>query len=438
MNLRPYQERAIEALRASYRSGHRAPVLVLPTGGGKTVIAAAIVAGARARGQRVLFLAHRAELLAQTAAKLGDGVRVVQAERDDGPSDSPVVVASVQTLVTPRWADRLPPADLVIVDECHHAAAPTWAALARRYADARLLGLTATPQRGDGAPLGDVFDDLVVGASIRELTAEGHLVPCHVYVPAGGSVSSTRLACSPLDAYRRHGEGQRGVVFCSTVEQAAEVAGRFSADGTPAAVVHGGMADDRRADTLARFRAGELRVLTNVHVLTEGWDDPGCAVAILARSCDAACTYLQAVGRVLRPAPGKDHAVLVDLAGVVEKHGLPDADRIYALTGKAITTAAQAIRQCAVCGAVFASAACPRGCVPDVPSRVIVEQNLKTVAAPTRQYATEFEAKITAKLSGYCQVCRGSYGPGTQIMYRRGRFFHPHASCWRPGWDAAV
>ena len=322
MNLRPYQERAIEALRASYRSGHRAPVLVLPTGGGKTVIAAAIVAGARQRGHRVLFLAHRAELLAQTARTLGGDVRVVQADRDTGPAASPVVVASVQTVAAPRWAERLPPADLVIIDECHHAAAPTWAALAARYADARLLGLTATPQRGDGAPLGDVFDDLVVGASIRELTEAGHLVPCRVYVPAGGDVSGRRLACSPLEAYRRHAGGQRAVVFCSTVEHASEVAERFRTDGVPAGTVTGSTPDDVRARTLAEFRAGELRVLTNVHVLTEGWDDPGCAVAILARSCDAASTYLQAVGRVLRPAPGKDHAVLVDLAGVVEKHGL--------------------------------------------------------------------------------------------------------------------
>jgi superfamily II DNA or RNA helicase len=365
-------------------------------------------------------------------------VRVVQADRDTGPADATVVIASVQTVAAPRWAERLPPADLVIIDECHHAAAPTWAALAARYADARLLGLTATPQRGDGAPLGDVFDDLVVGASIRELTEAGHLVPCRVYVPAGGEVSGRRLACSPLEAYRRHAGGQRAVVFCGTVEHASEVAERFRADGVPTGTVTGSTPDDVRARTLAEFRVGELRVLTNVHVLTEGWDDPGCAVAILARSCDAASTYLQAVGRVLRPAPGKDHAVLVDLAGVVEKHGLPDADRIYALTGRAISSGGQSLRQCAVCGAVFTSATCPEGCVSAVPPRVIVEQRLDTVAAPTRTFATEYELALVAKLSGYCQVCRSGYGPGTQIMYRRGRRFHPHRACWRPGWEAAV
>jgi superfamily II DNA or RNA helicase len=228
------------------------------------------------------------------------------------------------------------------------------------------------------------------------------------------------------------------VVFCSTVEHASEVAERFRTDGVPAGTVTGSTPDDVRARTLAEFRAGELRVLTNVHVLTEGWDDPGCAVAILARSCDAASTYLQAVGRVLRPAPGKDHAVLVDLAGVVEKHGLPDADRIYALTGRAISSTGQSLRQCAVCGAVFTSATCPEGCVSAVPPRVIVEQRLDTVAAPTRTFATEYELALVAKLSGYCQVCRSGYGPGTQIMYRRGRRFHPHRACWRPGWEAAV
>ena len=93
---------------------------------------------------------------------------------------------------------------------------------------------------------------------------------------------------------------------------------------------------------------------------------------------------------------------------------------------------------CAVCGAVFTSATCPEGCVSALPPRVIVEQRLDTVAAPTRTFATEYELALVAKLSGYCQVCRSGYGPGTQIMYRRGRRFHPHRACWRPGWEAAV
>jgi DNA repair protein RadD len=350
MILRPYQERAITDLRAQYQAGKKAVCLVLPTGAGKTVVASEVIRSAIGRGRKVLFLAHRQELVAQSVAKLAavgvPDVRVIQAAQTTGPSDARVTVASIQTLA--RRADR-PPADLVIFDEAHHVAAETWRELAANYQRGHLLGLTATPERGDGAALGDVFDGLVVGATMKDLTEAGHLVQCKAWAPIA-DLKSGQLAKNPIDAYTQITPGKRAVVFCKTVEEAKGWAADYDAAGHRAAVVHDGMSAQARKDTLAAFAAGDLRVVANVYVLTEGWDDPGCEVCVLARNPKHESLYIQMVGRVLRPAPGKEYATILDLAGCIQRHGLPIAERVYSLDGKAISIKRGAERQCQYCG----------------------------------------------------------------------------------------
>lgn len=371
--LRDYQERAIAALRASYAAGRRAPVLVAPTGAGKTRIAAAIISMSVARGNRVLFCAHRAELIEQTARALADAgigdVRVIKAGAHTGRSDAPVAVASVQTIT--RWdPSRMPDVGLVVFDECHHCPARTFRRIAEAYPHAKLLGLTATPQRADGQPLGDVFDDLIVAATVRELTELGHLVPCRIWAPPG-VLDAGDIAIDPVDAYERHGDGQRAIVFCSTVAYATALGEEFHRRGHTATTLHGEMGADTRRRVLAWFRDGELRVLTSVGILTEGFDDPGVSVAILCRRPEHAGTYLQIVGRILRPAPGKTHATLIDLCGSALVHGTPDMARAYGLSGRAISKPERdAIRQCPTCGAVFLAgpAHCPT-CGTELPRR---------------------------------------------------------------------
>lgn len=370
MKLRPYQESAIEGCRAEYRAGRRAVLLNLPTGAGKTVCAAAIILAALARGNEALFLAHRKELISQSVAKLAEAgvtdVRVIRAEHDEGRPDAPVTVASIPTLTTPRWADKLPRAGLVILDEAHHAKARSWERLAGSYASARILGLSATPQRSDGAALGDLFEAIVVGATVRELMELGHLVRCRVWSPPT-LLESGKLALTPLEAYRAHAGGQRAIVFCTRTEDAERYAAELTAGGVPAAAVHSKLSEGRRDDVLARFRAGELRAAVNVGVLTEGTDIPEAAVCILARAPEHAGLFLQMVGRVLRPAPWADkrEAVLVDLCGSVLVHGTPDMDRRFTLDGKGISGVDRlAIRQCGVCGGVFEAARATRGRCP--------------------------------------------------------------------------
>jgi DNA repair protein RadD len=362
VKLREYQERAITDLRAQYSAGKRAPVLVLPTGGGKTVIAAAIVRGAIERGNRVLFLAHRSELLDQTINKLEQAgihnVRLVRAAVTRGPNDAAITVASIPTLA--RRTD-LPKADLVVFDECHHVVAKTWARIADAYRSSRLLGMTATPQRSDGQSLGDIFDSIVVGSTVQELTALGYLVPCRVWAPSG-STNSGEIAISPADAYTKYTPGKRAVIFCVTVEHAERVAAEMP---VPCGVVHGDMPAGERARTLARLKSGELLAVANVHVLTEGWDMPEVEVCIMTRKPDHSATYLKCIGRVLSPAPGKEQAILLDLGGSVWTHGVPDSAREYTLDGEGIKadTEREPIRQCPTCGSVFLAPAdgmCPQ------------------------------------------------------------------------------
>lgn len=426
MNLRPYQQRAIDGLRASYASGKRAPCLVLPTGAGKTVVAASIIHSAVGRGKRVLFLAHRAELLEQSVSKLENAgvtdVRLIRAEHDIGNPLAPVTVASVQTLT--KWGDRMPKADLVVFDECHHVIARTWASIADYYSAAHLLGMTATPQRGDGKPLGDIFDALVVGSTVKELTALEHLVPCRVWAPTT-ELDTAQLAMGAADAYAKHGNGQRAVLFCSTVDHARLVADEMNAAGVRCEVVHGSGGD--RSGALRRFRDGETRTIANVHVLTEGWDDPGVAVCMLLRKPQHAGTFLQMVGRVLRPAPGKTTATLIDLCGSVLEHGTPEAEREFALDGKGITqTDREPIRQCPTCGGVFLSTPGMTGCpqcgaalpVREIKLPVSVGVGLSELPSlPPRVWTVAIEAKFP----GRCARCEGRVTPGERIIWAKGQ-----------------
>lgn len=351
MNLRPYQEEAIARVRASMLAGNRRVVLVMPTGAGKTRTCAEIVHRYEAAGKRALWLAHRAELVDQTAATLARlglivGARCAGATTPPNPF-APVQVASVQTLLA---RNERPDADIVIADEAHHfaEAAENWAALLDSYPRARILGATATPERGDGSGLG-CFDALVVGSTVRQLTDAGYLVPCEVMRPDTPKAPG-ELAQNPVDAYMEHAAGRRAIVFARSVPLADEYAQEFSMRGVVARAISAETPWAERRLYLEAFARGDIRVLVNVYVLTEGFDDPGVSCCILARGCGSAGMYLQMVGRILRPAPGKADAVLLDLRGASHEHGRPDDEREYSLAGRGIRLR-DPNSYCPVCGA---------------------------------------------------------------------------------------
>lgn len=244
----------------------------------------------------------------------------------------------------------------ILTHNCHHYSSDDWHTLAKGYPDAIRVGFTATPMRSDGRGMSPAFDSLIVVATIKALTAIGFLVPCRVIAAAdkdGNPLERPNLSHSPVDAYLAHANGQRTVVFADFVSNAEKFVAEFREKGVDAVIIHGKLSDrDRKAALDAHARGA---VLVNCMVLTEGWDSPETAVCILAKGCGSVGTYLQIVGRVLRPAPGKTEALLIDLTGrSFDKHGPPDDDRLYSLTGKGIRAKGEGdiddTVYCAICG----------------------------------------------------------------------------------------
>jgi superfamily II DNA or RNA helicase len=381
MQLRAYQSKAIEDLRNAYRAGAKAPLLVGPCGMGKTVIFTAIAQSAVARGRQVLILVHRRELLHQASRKLTEiGLDHGLIASGIPATDHPVQVASVQTL-----ARRLSGMDwqpsLVIIDEAHHASAGSWARILQQWPDAYRLGVTATPCRLDGRGLSTAFDSLVLGPTVADLTATGYLSAARIYAPpvvadlsglrrragdyaidqAATAMDRPTVTGDAIGHYSRLAAGQRAIAFCCSIAHAESVARSFNAAGISAATLLGNTPD--RDAVVAGFDAGSVQILVTVDVVSEGFDIPAAGCAILLRPTQSLGLYLQQVGRVLRPAPGKDAAVILDHVGNVTRHGFPDDHRQWTLehgAPRASGPAAPSVRTCPQCFAAFKPAPiCP-------------------------------------------------------------------------------
>jgi superfamily II DNA or RNA helicase len=370
--LRDYQLAALDSLRAEIRANRRRLCLVAPTGSGKTSIAAEMIHGATARGNAVLFLAHRKELIEQASARL-DSVGVdhgVMMADHPRRNSLPVQVASIQTLVRRKF----PPAQLVIVDECHHAAADSYGRIWSAYSDAWIIGLTATPWRSDGRGLAELFDASVVAATPAELMARGYLCRYTGYAYAapnlkgvrtvggdfeqqelGERCSESRLVGDVVSQWEAHASGMKTVLFAVNIRHATALAQEFAGRGIAAEVVHHELAKQERDAVIQRLRSGETRIVCNVGILGEGVDIPDLQCAVLARPTKSLALYLQQVGRILRPAPGKESARIHDHGECVARHGLPDDARDYTLEATRETQLASVsqTRQCPKCFALM-------------------------------------------------------------------------------------
>lgn len=355
--LRPYQRQCVADLRRSYATGHRAPLLVLPTGAGKTVVFAEITHGARRKNKRTLIVVHRRELLKQASSKLiWAGVQHGIIAAGYGPSPEELVqVASVQTLI--RRLDELPAFDLLVIDEAHHCRADQWQQLLKTQQNAKLLGVTATAARLDGRGLGvsagGSFDDLVIGPDVGELGSGGYLAAPRCFLPdqqldlsgvrtrAGDYVAADLeplvgdrvIIGNAVEQYRRHADHQPALVFCVSVEHGQQVAEVFCAAGHRAACVHGGLRSEERDSLISGLGDGRLEVLTSCDLISEGVDVPAVGVVSLLRPTKSLVLYLQQVGRGMRPAADKCGVTVLDHAGNVLTHGLPDEPRKWSLAG---------------------------------------------------------------------------------------------------------
>lgn len=329
MDPRPYQAEAIAKVRSCWSDGARSVCLVAPTGAGKTFLGQCLVDNSRA-----LWVAHRRELVLNAAERLraafGSVGVIMPGEYAD--ERARIQVGTVQTLLARKV---LPSADLLVLDEAHHYVAEEWKALSQAYSGALTLGLTATPERQDGTPLGDIFERMVVAANYSELVRDGFLVSARVLQPVKNLGND--LARDPVDAWFEHSGGERTFLFTLRVATAETYAQRFRDRGVRAEVIHANTPKRDRDEALQRFRSGITKVLCNVNTLTEGVDVPEAGVALLARSFGHVGGYLQVVGRVLRSSPGKADALVIDLCGSTLRYGMPTNDRVYSLKGRPIS-----------------------------------------------------------------------------------------------------
>jgi superfamily II DNA or RNA helicase len=436
--LRAYQAAALEALRREVGAQRAAAamrpasvVLAMPTGAGKTTIGAAIAEGAQRRGRRLVVLTHLAEIHGQWVTRLaGIGIvpGVVTADRTWGV-DRPVQVAMVQTLVARSHA---PDAEVVLVDEAHHVAADTWARVVAAYAGAQaIVGLTATPERGDGRGLADAFRTLLVGAHVDELVDAGWLLPVRVIAPAR---PQRELAMAPEDAYATHCAGRRAIVFAANRSHSTKIVTAMSARGIRARHVDGDTPERTRASALAAFRSGELDVLSNVGLFAEGVDAPGTSAVIIARRIQSSSLWLQACGRGMRPRAGRaapgEHAVVVDLRGSVYECGHPCVRRELTREGGfAQFTKAErlALRACASCGSVEP----PNRPACSICGAVFPDPGAPTVReAPLAEVGRSVLVSQWAEKRRYFNVLMRRHSPDELVAAFRDRFGHRPPRRW--------
>lgn len=363
--LRPYQTSAVEAVLSHWAQGIDASLLVAPTGAGKTAIGSALISECLASGLRVLWLAHRGELIDQAYAALKrEGVPeigVVSATHAHlFRPYAPVQIAMMQTLLA---RGQLPQAGVIFLDEAHHYPNDnTWGAFLERYQGARRVGLTATPEGEGGRSLGTQYKRLHEVASMRWLTDNGYLVPLRVVTPEKNLKSN--LAQDPVDAWFRYEcQGRPTIVFARSIQHGTEIEAGFRARGTWARFVDAKTPSLFRAKAIEDLGAKRLEVLINVGLFLEGVDVPPAEVCVFAAAFQSYKKMAQGAGRVVRPFEGKKESLLIDLPGCVHLHGLPDDDRVFSLEGTPIRRKDPTIQvaQCPRCDHAFPPCdECPR------------------------------------------------------------------------------
>lgn len=446
--LRPYQFAAIEAVRELIRQGKRRILLAKPTGSGKTLTSAAMIAGALEKGKRTLFIAHRKEIIDQTVrafARLGiTRIGVIRAQDPRRNESAPIQVASIQTLG--RRAKPLG-ISLVVIDECHRSMADSYRKhVFDAFPDSVIVGLSATPCRADGKPLGIVdgasagYEEIVIGARYSELIAGGFIEEPVVYstpvLPdlsrvktTGGDYNQEQLEEAVnrgaiigdiVRNWQKHASGRRTVVFAVTIEHSLALLAAFTAAGVRAEHLDGTTPEPEREAILARLEAGITQVVCNVGVLTEGWDQPSCKCIVLARPTKSLALYMQMGGRSLRPWRDelgvRVSPIILDHGGCVDRHGFPHEDREWSLTARPKKGSAMPTKMCGECFAMI-----PAGC-KECP-------HCQAETAPVEPLTREIEVVDHVEL-----MLRTMTGEDAQLVFYRKAVAKAKQYGLKPGW----
>lgn len=339
IQLRAYQVNALKKTAQSFMQGYKHPCVVIGCGGGKTCLASFICDTAQRKGQNVLFLVHRKELLDQTLSTFDFC----------GIERKTIQVGMVKTVA--NHPERYPKFHTIIVDEAHLSITPTYQKIVEAYPDAYIIGLTGSPVRLDGRPLNKIYDTLILGPQTRELISKGYLAPYRYYAPSVADLSALKRKGSDFNTeqatdilstsevygdviqhYRTLAGGRKTICYCSSIRHSKEMAQQFRAAGYAAVHFDGDTSKAERAKIVRDFRDGEIQILCNVNLIGEGLDVPDCECCILLRPTCSVSLFIQQSNRALRYLPGKT-AVILDHVGNVFRHGLPDEERCWTLEG---------------------------------------------------------------------------------------------------------
>src|SRR5690349_14074931 len=373
INLRDYQEQAVEDIRQAFREFRRV-LFVLSTGGGKTVIFAYITRSAAQKNRRIIIAAHRTEICKQISEKLDQfGVQHGRIMSRNTLTDDRVQVAMIQTLAIRIRQGRIEAPDVLIIGEAHQSGTASYATGTNAWATTLMLGVTATPERMDGRGLRNAFDEMVLGPAMAELIRAGHLAEYQYFAPPapldlssvnvrGGdyaideleeAMTASSIVGDAEKHYRQHLNGRPAIAFCVTRAHARQVAEQFRAAGWKAAHIDGSMSEAVRGDLIASLADGRLNVLTSCELISEGVDVPACSGAILLRPTMSLALWLQQVGRTLRPKDDGSSAVILDHVGNIHRFGMPCMERDWSLDGKKKRKKAEDVTTCELCFKTF-------------------------------------------------------------------------------------
>lgn len=366
MQLRPYQSDLVEQVRLAWRQGYKAPCIVLPCGGGKSCIVAEMARRTTFNGKRVMFLVHRKELVEQifrTFVRWG-----VLMDLCD--------IGMVQTFT--RRLKKLRRPALIITDENHHSLAQSYKRIYEHFPDVPRIGVTATPVRLNGDGLGDVNDKLIIGVSAKWLIENKCLAPYDYYAPDIADLTGVHTKMgeyvtadieramikntvfgSAIKYYRQLADGKKAVCYCSSVRHSEATARAFRDAGINACHIDGTTPKAERDRIIADFRRGDISILCNVDLISEGFDVPDCECVILLRPTHSLTLFIQQSMRCMRYREGK-RAVIIDHVGNYARHGMPDDDREWTLDKKPRERLknnenTDKVKQCPECFYTFAS-----------------------------------------------------------------------------------
>lgn len=424
-----YQQRLIDKTRQSYANGYRAPCVVAPCGAGKSVIIAEIARMTTLKGNTVLFLVHRKELVEQIQETF---------KKNDVKMDL-VYFGMVQTVV--KRLGRINKPDLIITDENHHALAASYRKIYDHFSDVLRLGFTATPIRLNGSGLADVNDVLVEEVDAKWLIENGYLAPYKYYAPKlidteklklnslrefsstsiDAAMNEKKIYGDAINHYKQLANGEQAIVYSHSVEASKQVAHEFQQENINAIHLDAKTPKQERSEIIQKFRDREIQVLTNVDLIGEGFDVPDCSTVIMLRPTQSLSLFIQQAMRGMRYRPGKT-SIIIDHVDNVRRHGLPDMERVWSLEGKKKTESGPAevpIRECTNCFAVYSpkEESCPMcGHVPEVKE----QKEYEVDESAKLEEITEDDIKLDFREPSDCKNMKELYELAKNRGYKRG------------------